>query len=301
MRTRLLAIIALPAIMLTILALRGWAEEKGDPKDKEAIAKNAEAFIEAFQKGDAKALAAFWTPDGDYTDQKGVQLKGREAIEKAFTKLFSEHKDLKLRIESEALRFVTPDVAIEDGQTAVITPDGAPASRARYTIVHVKKNEQWLLSSVRDAAYVPPSNHEHLSALEWAIGDWANDGETGHKEKLSFAWTETQNFIVANFSTDVKDVPVGAATFWIGWDPIAKNIRSWMFDADGGFGDNTWTRDGKKWTIKTTGVLRDGKKLAATYVIGPVDADTITLQSKERSVDGKELPDTKEIKLKRVK
>ncbi len=36
-------------------------------KEEAAILKNAEAFVEAFHNGDAKALAAFWTPDGDYT------------------------------------------------------------------------------------------------------------------------------------------------------------------------------------------------------------------------------------------
>jgi hypothetical protein len=36
-----------------------------DPQEA-AITKTAEAFVEAFQKGDAKAVASFWTPDGDY-------------------------------------------------------------------------------------------------------------------------------------------------------------------------------------------------------------------------------------------
>lgn len=45
-------------------------QSKGDASDKEAIAQSAEAFIEAFHKGDGKTLAAFWTADGDYTDQK---------------------------------------------------------------------------------------------------------------------------------------------------------------------------------------------------------------------------------------
>ena len=31
--------------------------------------------------------------------------------------------------------------------------DGAPPSRARYTIVHVKQESQWRLSSVRDAPF----------------------------------------------------------------------------------------------------------------------------------------------------
>src|SRR5262249_42936479 len=138
-------------------------------KDEAALLKNAEAFVETFHKGDAKALAAFWTPDGDYTDQTGRLMKGREAIEKAFQGFFAENKGLKLRIDIPSLRFLPPDTAVEDGTPAVIPPDGGPPSRARYTIVHVKKNDQWLLSSVRDAPFAPPGNSEHLRELEWAI------------------------------------------------------------------------------------------------------------------------------------
>jgi hypothetical protein len=52
---------------------------------------------------------------------------------------------------------------------------------------------------------------------------------------------------------------------------------------------------------KTTVVLTDGKKATATFVLSSIDADTIALQSRDRSVDGGKLPDVKEIKLKRVK
>ena len=74
-----------------------------------------------------------------------------------------------------------------------------------------------------------------------------------------------------------------------------------MFDGTGGFGEGSWARDGKKWVAKTTHVLQDGKKMAATYILTPVDADTLTLQARDRSEDGKKLPDTKEVKMKRVK
>ena len=122
MRTRLWSLV-LPALLFGLTTSPGLAQQpKGDPKDKEALAKKAEAFVEAFHKGDAKALAAFWTPDGDYTDQTGRQLKGREAIEKAFQGLFAENKGVKLRIDSDSLRFVTPDVAIEDGRVSAIGP-----------------------------------------------------------------------------------------------------------------------------------------------------------------------------------
>jgi len=290
------------ALMFHLAAVPGLAQQaRSDSRDKAALAKNAEAFIEAFQKGDARALAAFWTPDGDYTDQTGKHLKGREAIEKAFKGLFDEHKDLKLQIDSQSLRFVTPDVAIEDGTTAVIPPDGGAPSRARYSIVHVKKDGQWLLSSVRDAPFVPPGNYEHLRVLEWAIGDWASEGDKGAGERLSVAWDDNQNFLHATFATTIKNDSVGTAHQWIGWDPNSKKVRSWIFDATGGFGEGSWSRDGKKWIIKTTSVLQDGKKATATHIITPMDVDTLTLQSKDRSVNGEKLPNTKEFKLKRIK
>ena len=99
----------------------------GTEEDKAAIQKNAEAFIEAFQKGDAKALAGSWTPDGDYTTLTGRHMKGRGEIEKAFNEFFKQNKDLKLGVDSDSLRFVTPDVAIEDGTTAVATAVRPPA------------------------------------------------------------------------------------------------------------------------------------------------------------------------------
>src|SRR5262249_1814864 len=120
-----------------------------DPREA-AITKTAEAFVEAFQKGDAKAVAAFWTPDGDYVDDTGRVFKGREAIEKSFAEGFAANKGLKLRIDVASIKFPTQDVAIEDGTTAVISPEGSAPMRSRYTNVLLKKGDQWLLSSVRE-------------------------------------------------------------------------------------------------------------------------------------------------------
>jgi uncharacterized protein (TIGR02246 family) len=301
MKKRRFLILLMLALTAGLIAEPGVSQQsKGDAADKDAIAQNAEAFIEAFGKGDAKTLAAFWTPDGDYTDQTGRQLKGREAIEKAFQSFFAENKGLTVRIESDSLRFVTPEVAIEDGLTFVLHPEGFPPSRSRYTSVHVKKDGKWLLSSVRDAPFAPPSNHEHLRGLEWAVGEWSAENDKGAAEHLSLSWTDNQNFIVGTFTTSRKGVSVGHATHWIGWDPQAKRIRSWIFDASGGFGEGAWTRDGDKWVVKTKSVHQDGKNAAATFRIERVDADTLLLQATDRTVDGKAVPDTKEFKLKRI-
>ena len=303
MRMRWLWIFALPALVVALAILPGSkaGETKGHAQDKEAIAKRAEAFIDAFHKADAKALAAFWTPNGEFIDQTGRCHKGRKSIERILTNLFAENKDLKVRIESHSLKFVSPTVAIEDGTTEVFGPDGKPPAKANYSMVHVKKDGKWQIFTLRNTPFTPPSNYQHLRDLEWAIGDWAGSTQTGEMEHLSFAWSERQNFIEAKFSTTAKDVPVGSTKVVIGWDPVAEKLRSWSFDATGGFGEGAWSGEGKKWSVKISSTLQDGKKASSTVHLASVDADTISLQVKDRSVDGIKLPNTKVVKLRRTK
>src|SRR5262245_24712169 len=61
-----------------------------------------------------------------------------------------------------------------------------------------------------------------------------------------------------------------------------------------------WSNQGDRWIIKTNAILPDSKKLEATNVVTRTGPDTVTWQSKDRTLDGKELPDIKETKLKRV-
>ena len=66
----------------------GAGGRKAEEKEQPAKGRRAE-FIAAFNKGDAKAVAAFWTPDATYVDQVGREYKGREAIEKLYEKVFA--------------------------------------------------------------------------------------------------------------------------------------------------------------------------------------------------------------------
>ena len=214
--------------------------------------------------------------------------------------LFAANKGLKVRIDVASVRFPAPDLAIEDGTSAVLAPDGTAPSRARYTNVLIKKDDQWLLSSVREDAYTDPSNHEFLRGLDWVIGEWVDERSEGPAGRVSFEWSPGQNFITSARTVEYKDASLDNGVQMIGWDPVAKQIRSWSFEADGGFGESVWTKEGAKWIVKTNATVADGSKVSATNIVTPVDANTVTWQSKDRTVDGKPLPDTKEIKMKRV-
>lgn len=271
-----------------------------DPRQAE-LTKTAEAFVAAFESGDAKAVAAFWAKDGDLVDVEGRVLKGREAIEQDFAELFRENKGLKVRIEVASVRFVG-DTAIEDGTTTVLAPDGSAPSRARYTNVLAKKDGKWLIVSVRESPYVPPSNQERLGGLSWVIGEWADTATDGHVARVVFDWTPDKNFIVSLRAVDVNGQIMDNGTQRIGWDPAAKQIRSWNFEPDGGFGQGVWTKTGDKtWEVKSSTTLRSGHIMTATTTLTRVDAETVTFQVKDQVVDGKALADTGVVTMKRVK
>jgi uncharacterized protein (TIGR02246 family) len=273
-------------------------ERKAEEKETPAKGRR-EAFIAAFNKGDARAAAAFWTPDATYLDQLGREHKGRKAIEQLYEKVFADRKGAKLAIHVTSAKQVSPDVTLEEGITEVTPAGGGPVTAARFTAVLVKQDGEWYLQSVHDSVAHPPSNAEHLEDLEWLIGEWTGEAEKGESATASYEWAENQNFIVSSFASTVDGVPVVGGTQWIGWDAVDKQVRSWSFYSRGGFGEAVWTRDGNKWAIKTTARTADGKKVSATNILTKADNDHMTWQMTGLTVDGKEMPDAKPVRMKR--
>jgi len=263
--------------------------------------KRAQAFVDAFNKGDAKAVAAFWTPDGDYIDEVGKQIKGRAAIEKLYEKVFAEQKGAKLTVTVTSSRMVGTDVLLEDGTSEVTPANGDPGTPARFSAVLVKKDGEWYFESVRESVASPPSNGEHLEDLAWLIGDWKGEADKGESGTASYSWAENQNFIVSEFATTLNGIPVVGGTQWIGWDAVDMRIRSWSFYSSGGFGEAAWTKDGGSWVTKVTARTAAGKKVSATNTLTKVDADHLTSQISQLTVDGQQMPDPPAMKLKRVK
>jgi uncharacterized protein (TIGR02246 family) len=104
------------------------AEEGGrHAADEAAIRKAVEAYAAAFNQADAKALAAFWSPEAVYTNPlSGEQVVGRDAIEKQFAGIFAEAKGAKLAATTESVRFLSPNVAVEQGTAKVVRPGSGP-------------------------------------------------------------------------------------------------------------------------------------------------------------------------------
>lgn len=290
------------AMLTAVIVAWSLASAIGAEADRQAageaaVRKAVESYVAAFNQGDAKALAAMWAPEAVYTNPlSGEQVAGREAIEQQFAAIFAEAKGAKLEAKTEAIQFVSPNVAIEQGTAKVIRPDEAPLE-SEYTAVYVKRDGQWLLDRVTEEDLpVVTSHYEQLKDLEWMIGRWIDQDDLA-TVVTECAWTKNNNFITRSFTIQVRDRIDMAGMQIIGWDPSTKQIRSWVFDSDGGFGQGTWKKKDNRWFIQQSGVLPDGGKSSSVNIITYVDDSTCTLQSVNRTVDGDLLPNIDEIKI----
>jgi uncharacterized protein (TIGR02246 family) len=305
---RLLALSLAVAASLAVAGLVAAGKTPGKPdepkaQDKPALGKGkrAQEFIAAYEKGDAQAVAAFWTENADYVDQTGREYKGRAEIQKMYERFFAGKKGMKLNIIVTSVRQVGSDVALEDGITEVTPAEGGLPSAARFSAVLVKKDGEWYLESVRDSIPSPPSNAEHFEDLEWLLGEWTGEAEKGESAKATYAWAENRNFIVSSFATTLDGVPVVGGTQWIAWDAVDKQIRSYSFYSRGGIGEAVWTKNGDSWTLNVSARMSAGKKASATNIVTKTDDDHMTWQVTKLVVDGQPLPDAKPVKMKRVK
>jgi len=257
--------------------------------DDAAIRANVAAFVKAYNAKDSKAIAALFTPDGQIVDKDGDVNEGREAIARAFAGLFAGSPKKRIEVTVDSIRFVGADIAIEEGSTKETPAPGEPPEYDRYTVLHVKRDGKWLMAMARDEEGPPPSSHEQLQPLAWLVGDWVDDG--GNVVVNSTCrWSEDGNFLLQEFNLQVSGKNAMRVSQRIGWDPLAKRIRSWVFDSEGGFGESLWTRDDDIWVIKATGVRSDGTTASSTNMLVPAGKDAYVWRSRDRIVDDEVVP-----------
>jgi uncharacterized protein (TIGR02246 family) len=251
--------------------------------DESAIRANITEFVRAYNAGDAKAVAALFTPEAIIVDKEDNTAEGRAAIEATFKELFAANPQKRLEVFVDSIRFLGPDLAVEVGSTQETFAPGEPPEYDRYTVLHVKRDGKWQMALARDAEGPPPSGHERLRPLAWLVGEWVDDG--GSAVVFSTCrWSEDGNFLLQDFQLQISGQDAMQVSQRIGWDPLAQRIRSWVFDSEGGFGESVWTRNGDAWVIKATGVRPDGTTGSATNVLVPAGTDGYVWRSTDRIV-----------------
>ncbi len=275
---------------------RSFGQQPGArPTDEAAIRKSVSTYVEAFNRHDAKALADQWSPEAVYINRlTGEQVTGRTAIAEQFTALFKAQQEIKIDVNSESIRFLSPNVAVEHGTAKFLVAKAEP-QEIHYAAIYVQRDGKWLLDRVTDEApEVIPPHYEQLKALEWMVGHWV-DQDDKVKIETDCRWAKNQNFLIRSFTIAAGDRVDMSGMQIVGWDPSTKSIRSWAFDSEGGFAEATWRRQGDRWFIHNHGILADGRKASMVNVIKPIDKNSFTWQTIERTAGGELLPNIGEV------
>ncbi len=267
------------------------ALDRAREADVKAIRATAEAFEKAYNAHDPKAIAALFSVDGEIVDESGDARQGRAEIEGVFSAVFEEYPDATMSVDIAAIRFLGPGLAEEDGSVNVVHVPGEAAEQNRYTVLHLKQDGKWLMASARDLPEDQAEPAAKLKQLEWLIGDWVDESPDSLITS-TYAWTDNRNYILSEFRIQVVGREVMSGSQRIGWDPLAKVIRSWVFDSEGGFSEGVYSQDGDRWMVRLNGVTRDGEPASATNVFTVLGKDRISWQSRDRTVAGKAMPDT---------
>lgn len=265
-------------------------------KDRADIRATMDSFVKSFIGRDGKSLAGHWTVEGEYRNEDGVEVQGREALEQAFAEFFAKTPEVTATIKPESLRFLSRDSALEEGAVAIRRGPANPSTDARYTALFVREDGRWRLARLVES----PKDDVSVADLGWLVGQWKSTAESGAEIDTTYAWAPNKKFIQGAFSIKEKDLALSGSQV-IGVDPATGTIHSWTFEADGGVGEADWERDGDHWVLDAAGTLADGRSLTETNVLRRVNDDTFTWQSIDRLLDDEELAELPPVKVSRVK
>jgi uncharacterized protein (TIGR02246 family) len=263
----------------------------------DAIRQAAREFVDAYDHGNAEAVAAHWTPDGEYIIGQN-SVKGRAAIAKLYAEFLRAHPGSKMDVKIESVRVIAPTVAIEQGTASVRNSANGPPSSSAYTAVHIKQGDRWFMANVRESE-IPTSAGEDLAELGWLVGAWAAEGDAA-KIEMNYQWMANKRFLRGEIRVAANGGSNSGGTQIIGKDPQSGRIVSWFFNADGGHGYGEWSRADGRWMINTLGMSADGAPTSATNVLYHASDAVASWQSVNRAIGDMRLPVAREVVIERV-
>ncbi len=114
--------ILLLVLWISVAGLAIAKQPTPEPGNETAVRAAADAYLAAYNRGDAKAVADLWSEKGQWVTPSPERFQGRAAIRKDLQARFAENKKPHVELIEFSVRFVTPDVAMNEGRAHAIGP-----------------------------------------------------------------------------------------------------------------------------------------------------------------------------------
>ncbi len=266
-----------------------------DPREK-GIREAEMAFAKAFNAGDVKALSQLFVEEAEIVDEEGNVIKGRAAIADQFTQSFEDDPKQKIAVEVESIRFLTPDLAIEEGVSRITPGVDGPVEVGRYEVYYTKASGAWLQLRVEEHEYTELAPEERLKELAWMVGEWVEESSESVVQVVC-KWSADKKFLLRDYTVRMGGKSVASGEDRIGWDPSTGHIRSWAFNSEGGFGEGVWSKTGDGWLIKRRDVLPNGDVSTATNIIKQEGSNRVAWSTTHRTLGGQAFEGDEEMML----
>ncbi len=279
-------------------------DHKTEPKDQKSesdIKNTMQALMQAFNDRDADKLANLWTQDAVlYHSISGTTSNGKDEIRGYYKDFFNSENNAKVDITVDRVSTTEENKAFVEGLIRIYYPNKESIQGAFKSNVE-KQDGKWLIHDLKIIEFEKASsNFEHLKNLDWFVGNWVDDDENVDII-FNVKWDKSKNFLTQKFTLSLLGQEALEGFQIIAWDPAKKQVRSWVFDSDGGFGNGFWNENGDSWQANMMYTLSDGKTASAVLIYKKIDENSYTFSSTGRDIDGVILPDIQPVKVVRIK
>ncbi|WP_372785344.1 SgcJ/EcaC family oxidoreductase [Phenylobacterium sp.] len=146
-----------PRLGLAVLALAAAVDPvAGAPALPAAVEALQHGYVEAWDRADPAAIAAFFARDGDFTNPTGFHAQGRADIAAFYGQAFAAgYAGSRGGLKLLRTRMVAPGVMVVDGEWSIRgahTPKGAerPGEQGLATAVLVRTGHTWRIAALRE-------------------------------------------------------------------------------------------------------------------------------------------------------
>ena len=279
------------------------AADDGARALRDALEAATRRYVEATNGRRFEALADQWTQGAELSEGGGVVV-GREAIVASIRDWLEANPEARIAIRLTGVKALGASAARVRGVMSFTRKLGAKPVETRFESLRVLEGATWRLAE----STVEPSQVDALEALAWMVGTWrASDPDSGATVDASYQRVAGGHLILGGIrhrapardglpATEIDVVEL------VHPDKATGSVRSWVFDSTGARAEGVFETDGTSFNRRFVGTTADnaaGDVARWVQVIVPTGDSTCTMQSIERTLDGRPLPDKSPLHFKR--